>query len=113
MGEGEPIPTGGPFVPPEPQPAMSQGALSTTQLHAGTTLAACAAMPLGLDGWGGGQVQGTFGSSVGAASGNAPAAAQPHLEQHSDPRLVVTHDVSSQQVGASVEREYTVNGKRK
>ena len=87
--------------------------MSTTQLHVATSLAASAAMPLGLDGWGGGQVPGMLGSSVRAASGNAPAAAQPQLEQRSGPRVMVTHDVSSQQAGVSVEREYTVNGKRK
>lgn len=114
VGEGEAMPTGGPFVPSrQPHHAMSQGPASTSQLHPAATLAASTAMPSGLDGWSGDQVPGMFGSSEGAASGNAPAAGQPQLEERSRVRVMVTHDISSQQAGASVEREYTVNGKRK
>ena len=108
------MPSGGAFLPPgQPHHAMSQGPDSTSQLHPGAASAAPEAMPSGLDGWGGGQVPGMFGSSEGAASGNAPAAGQSHLEQPSRVPVMVTHDVSSPQAGASVEREYTVNGKRK
>lgn len=114
--EGEAMPTGGggPFVPSgQPHHAMSLGPDSTSHLHSAATLAASAAMPSGLDGWSGAQVPGMFGSSGGAASGNAPAAGQPHLEQRSHVLLMGTHDISSRQAGAAVEREYTVNGKRK
>ena len=109
-----PMPTGAVLVPPGQPHAVTQGPDSTSQLYPATSPAASAAMPSGLDGWDGGQAPGMIGNLEGAASGNAPATGQPHLEQRSHVRLMVTQDhVSSRQAGASVEREYTVNGKRK
>ena len=70
---------------------------SDSQLHPPAT-----SMPLGLEGWSGGQMPSMFGVPDGAASGSAPAAGQPSPEQG-----------RGVQAGAAVEREYTVNGKRK
>ena len=93
-GEGQAVPTGGPFAPPgQPNEPMA----SDSQLHPPAT-----SVPLGLEGWSGGQTPSMFGVPDGAASGSAPAAGQPSPEQG-----------RGVQAGAAVEREYTVNGKRK
>lgn len=103
VDEGESVPTGGPFgAPGQPPLAMSRGPDSTRQLHPAATLAASAAMPLGMNGWTGSQVPGLFGVTEGAIPADAPVAGQVGLEQG-----------SGAQAGASVEREYTANGKCK
>ena len=95
--------TGGPFAPPgQSNDAMSQGPDPASHLHPATTSAASAAMPLGLEGWSGVQMPVSFAVSHGAASGSKPVAGQSRLEQG-----------SGAQAGAAVEREYTINGKRK
>ena len=103
VDEGDSVPTGGPFAGPgQPPLAMSQGPNSASQLHPAATLAASAAMPLGINGWSGGQVPGLFGVTEGAVAADAPVAGQVGGDQG-----------SGTQAGASVEREYTANGKRK
>lgn len=95
-GGGQPVPTGGPFAAPgQPNDPISSDTVS--QLHPPAS-----SMPLGLEGWGGGQMPVMFGVSDGAASGSTPAAGQPSPEQG-----------SGTPAGAVTEREYTVNGKRK
>lgn len=102
VDEGESVPIGGAFAAPgQPPLAMCQASDSTSQLHPAGTLAASATLPLGINGWSGGQVPG-FGVTEGPVPGDAPVTGQVGLEQG-----------SGAQAGASVEREYTANGKRK
>ncbi|KAL3145375.1 hypothetical protein ABBQ38_001625 [Trebouxia sp. C0009 RCD-2024] len=93
-GEGQPVCTGGPFAAPG---LRNDPMGSDSQLHPPAT-----SMPLGLEGWSGGQMPSMFGVPDGAASGSAPAAGQPSPEQG-----------RGVQAGVAAEREYTVNGKRK
>lgn len=103
VGEGELTPAGVPFAPPgQPNDATTQGLEPANQLNAVATSAASAAMPLGLDGWSGGQMPLMFGAADSGNAGSAPAAEQANIEQD-----------NSAQAQQAVVREYTANGKRK
>ena len=103
MGEGEPTPAGVTYAPPgQPSDCPTQSLEPGNQLSAAATSAASAAMPLGLEGWSGGQMPLMFGAADSVNAGNAPAAEQASVE----------HDNQAQAQQAVV-REYTANGKRK